>query len=137
MRRSVSRAYLGEETDGVGQQSSLLLLLLSLVRLGHDVVEPLEFVSREDVVERFAYEAHRQHLQVSTTTQHCDQVSGVAASGVRRMNEVNARRARLVPNSALLGLKLGLPALPESITMFCENGFSHFVCINKTASQVA
>ena len=35
---------------------------------------------------------------------------GVVVSGVRRMNEVNARRARLVPGRVTVRLRAGIPS---------------------------
>lgn len=56
------KSYLSKESNGTGKKSLFPLFLFSLVRLGDDVVQPLEFVASEDVVKSFAYEAHRQHL---------------------------------------------------------------------------
>ena len=40
-----------------------LVLLLPLVRFGHDVVEPLQLVLSEHIIQRLSDEAHGEHLR--------------------------------------------------------------------------
>jgi len=67
----------------------MTFLLLTVSTYNFDIREPILIIFNRNVTE---YVSHEKMLYLFTAWRR-----GVVVSGVRHMNEVNARRARLVP----------------------------------------